>query len=211
MRQNDETKIDHRHIVPEAELQILLPWYVPRLTSVLKEGGVVLSDDIDVTKLARAIIINLLRHNAPFSNRKQLEATINDALVFICKCPPPFYLLPQNVKTELNLLADEIKQIISAGIHSRNPAFGGFKVLGPAKTQATISKATLNIYSEYEQTITSRAKNSASPISERLLEASRSFNTFRIYLKETLYAALKKENVAFAVLSNNNSHVSGSC
>lgn len=38
MGQNDETKIDHRHIVPEAELQILLPWYVPRLTSVLKEG-----------------------------------------------------------------------------------------------------------------------------------------------------------------------------
>lgn len=209
MGEGEATEIDHRRIVPETELQILLPWYIPRLSSALKAGGMVLPEDTDVVRLARAILINLLRHDAPLYNRRQLDTTINNAIELVYTCPPPFYLLPRSAKTELNLLADEVKQIISTGIRSKNPAFGCFKILGPAKTQQMLSKAVSDVYSEYEQTIINKAKNHASPIANRLSEASRSFKAFRVYLKENLYATLKRENAAFSTLTTNNSHLPG--
>lgn len=198
---------DHCHTAPEAELQILLPWYIPRLTSVLEEGGLVLPTGVDVAMLARAILLNLLRHNVPFPQRKRLEALINDLMGFIYKCPPPFYLLPRSARVELNLLADEAKQIISAGVRSKNPAFGRFKIIGPARTQQVLSKVVSAVYMEYEQVVNNKAKDSTALIAGRLMEASRSFRAFRAYLKENLYAGLMREDVAFSALTPNNLHV----
>ena len=209
MGEGAPAQVNHRRVAPEMELQILLPWYIPRLSSALEEGGLVLPADVNIMDLARAILLNLLRHDAPFPQRKRLEALINEAIELVYNCPPPFYLLPRNAKTELNLLADEVRQIISAGVRSKNPAFGRFKVLGPAKTQQALSRAVSATYLEYEQAITSKAKDPTASISDRLSEASRSFKGFRAYLKENLYATLKRDDIAFSILTDNNSHLFG--
>ncbi|EFO61743.1 Hypothetical protein GLP15_4991 [Giardia lamblia P15] len=209
MGEGEAVQTNPRCVAPEMELQILLPWYIPRLSNALEEGGLVLPTGINVTDLARAILLNLLRHDAPIPQRRRLEALINEAIELIYKCPPPFYLLPRSAKTELNLLADEVRQIISTGVRSKSPAFGRFKVLGPAKTQQALSKAVSATYLEYEQAIINKARDPTASISDRLLEASRSFKGFREYLKANLYASLKRDDIAFSTLTANNLHLFG--